>query len=240
MAERRQNVNLGSSVCESGDSSESATPYARENHGIEKTYIAGGKPDSPDSADSQGRMPRPCPARSVTILRHCRCVDCRLWTLGRCPLGTDDANRWLYCAEYNGPRTSRDVLVWPHPAHEKGRMPACQDEGGRPGDRQEHPARAHCSAVAQAVNAPDAAPTPTRQTPHVGTRANMSASVEHVAKPSASTRQGPTGANVASLPKWQSDGSLLAEKPPVGTARSRPLGFSLSSRRTSPQEGMKW
>lgn len=213
-----------------------------------------------ESQDSQtrtaGQLPgrSACPPAPATILRHCRCVDCRLWTLGKCPLGTDDPNRWFYCANYNGLQISHDVLVWPHMprgagntspsvvrghaaavgqvVHEEGRMLDGQDEGGHPDAEGEHPTGGHCNAATQTINTPDAATPSSPTTPPVGTRANMSASVEHVAKPPARTQRGPTGANVAGLPLWQTNGSLLAGESPVGTASSQPLPFCLFDQRT--------
>ena len=79
--------------------------------------------------------PAPGPA---TILRHCRCVDCRRWNnrRGYCreflfrryvpreeypkamrPFWTDVGRirpeQWHYCARYDGPALSADVWVWP-------------------------------------------------------------------------------------------------------------------------------
>ncbi len=73
----------------------------------------------------------------VTLLKHCRCMDCRRfykavggefycesyiggtrieWATGRryCdPL----PNAWHYCADYHGPQISKDVWAWPRRPH---------------------------------------------------------------------------------------------------------------------------
>ena len=75
---------------------------------------------------------RPAPTTNVTILKHCRCADCRLfrrvgndficdagiggtavvWATGRrfCEPAPD---AWQYCAGYDGPQIGDDVWVWP-------------------------------------------------------------------------------------------------------------------------------
>ena len=78
------------------------------------------------------------PPVSVTILRHCRCQDCRRWddTVGQCEarglvryvpkadyepamqpfwsdLGMIRPEQWHYCADYHGPQISMDVWAWP-------------------------------------------------------------------------------------------------------------------------------
>ena len=56
------------------------------------------------------------PTGPATVLRHCRCLDCRLLDRndGGCDVpGRNDApDEWHYCAGYDGPQISRDVLVW--------------------------------------------------------------------------------------------------------------------------------
>ena len=64
--------------------------------------------------------------RSVTILRHCRCRDCRHWigephsecAHGIIRNGVSEQpeyppDTWHYCALYHGPQISKDVWVWP-------------------------------------------------------------------------------------------------------------------------------
>ena len=72
------------------------------------------------------------PAARVTILRHCRCVDCRklfrdtrgecfcrdfrggtatVWATGR-RYCDPPPEVWHYCAGYDGPQISKDVWVW--------------------------------------------------------------------------------------------------------------------------------
>lgn len=77
----------------------------------------------------------PPPSPEVTILRHCRCADCRnfsqadganycregiggtfvVWATGKrvCEPAPD---AWHYCSHYEGPQISKDVWVW----HRKG------------------------------------------------------------------------------------------------------------------------
>jgi hypothetical protein len=75
---------------------------------------------------------------AATVLKHCRCTDCRRWNLqaGMCfelglsqyvprdtypPLlrkswsdtGMIDPNEWHYCALYHGPQISKDIWAWP-------------------------------------------------------------------------------------------------------------------------------
>ena len=78
------------------------------------------------------------PPAPATILRHCRCQDCRRWdeTAGQCEarglvryipkadyhpamqpfwsdLGMIRPEQWHYCADYHGPQISMDVWAWP-------------------------------------------------------------------------------------------------------------------------------
>jgi len=74
---------------------------------------------------------------AVTLLKHCRCMDCRRfykamdgdsycesyiggtrieWATGKryCdPL----PDAWHYCADYHGPQISKDVWAWPRSPH---------------------------------------------------------------------------------------------------------------------------
>jgi len=75
----------------------------------------------------------PAPPASVTVLRHCRCIDCRkfsqdaageyfcedriggvaiVWPTGR-RICEPPPDAWHYCAGYDGPQISKDVFVWP-------------------------------------------------------------------------------------------------------------------------------
>jgi hypothetical protein len=67
----------------------------------------------------------------VTILRHCRCIDCRkfshvaqdyfcseyiggtkvVWATGRRECAPPP-EAWHYCSHYDGPQVSKDVWVW--------------------------------------------------------------------------------------------------------------------------------
>ena len=70
--------------------------------------------------------------RSVTILRHCRCIDCRkffrnaagtcfcrdyiggtkiVWATGK-RVCDPPPEAWRYCAGYDGPQISKDIFVW--------------------------------------------------------------------------------------------------------------------------------
>ena len=86
---------------------------------------------------------RPVPSTNVTVLKHCRCIDCRnfsrlageyhcteyiggtkvVWATGRryCDPPPDE---WHYCAFYNGPQVSKDVWVWPKATHQAAQVGA--------------------------------------------------------------------------------------------------------------------
>ena len=65
----------------------------------------------------------------VCVLRYCRCSDCTRWwqptgwpgSAGFCPVAGvgpgHDHDAWLYCLDYDGPKTSDEVCVWPHARH---------------------------------------------------------------------------------------------------------------------------
>jgi hypothetical protein len=81
----------------------------------------------PEGMDPQTHTPP-----TATVLRHCRCMDCRrfskvggeyfcseyiggtsvIWATGKreCDPPPD---AWHYCSHYNGPQISKDVWVWP-------------------------------------------------------------------------------------------------------------------------------
>jgi hypothetical protein len=76
-----------------------------------------------------GNLP---PSVEGTVLKHCRCIDCRNWIGAdlRCRAGigglavvwATGARRcdpppdaWHYCRDYDGPQMSTDVWVWPKP-----------------------------------------------------------------------------------------------------------------------------
>ncbi len=83
-----------------------------------------------------GNAPPPSP--NVTILKNCRCQDCRRWDdyAGQCEvrclvryvpkedyhpamqpfwsdLGMIRPEQWHYCSEYHGPQISKDICVCP-------------------------------------------------------------------------------------------------------------------------------
>lgn len=83
------------------------------------------------------QMPEfPPPPRDVTILKHCRCVDCRhfhrvggryvcdrnvggtgvVWATGE-HVCNPKPEQWHYCACYHGPQISKDVWAWPKAQH---------------------------------------------------------------------------------------------------------------------------
>lgn len=83
-----------------------------------------------DAGPVQAPQPLHVPGR-VTLLKHCRCVDCRNWIACdlRCRAGIGGVkvewgtgkriceplpDTWHYCAGYHGPQISPDVWVWPH------------------------------------------------------------------------------------------------------------------------------
>ncbi|OQB85183.1 MAG: hypothetical protein BWX88_02022 [Planctomycetes bacterium ADurb.Bin126] len=82
-------------------------------------------------ASQSSRSSHPVPSLKVTVLRHCRCLDCRKWVAAdracragiggvKVTWGTGERvcdpppDAWQYCAGYNGPQVSPDVWVWPH------------------------------------------------------------------------------------------------------------------------------
>ncbi len=79
------------------------------------------------------------PSVNVTILKHCRCIDCRkffktgkvegeyccrdgiggtkvVWGTGE-RICDPPPEAWHYCAGYHGPQISKDVWVWPKGSH---------------------------------------------------------------------------------------------------------------------------
>lgn len=89
-----------------------------------------------DAKPPQAVQPLHLPG-AVTLLKHCRCMDCRRfhedingeffcesyiggtrveWATGkRCCDPPPDA--WHYCADYHGPQISKDVWAWPRRPH---------------------------------------------------------------------------------------------------------------------------
>lgn len=90
----------------------------------------------PGGQDSPYSPILPAPG-AVTLLKHCRCMDCRRfykavdgefycesyiggtridWATGRryCDPPPD---AWHYCADYHGPQISKDVWAWPRRPH---------------------------------------------------------------------------------------------------------------------------
>ena len=82
------------------------------------------------------KLSRPIlPPSAATILRHCRCMDCRgfsevagqsycaegiggtkvVWATGE-RFCSPTPDQWHYCARYDGPQISKDVWIWPRPA----------------------------------------------------------------------------------------------------------------------------
>ena len=84
--------------------------------------------DSSDTGESHA-----APSLKVTVLKHCRCIDCRKFHADGCGNYYCDShiggtsvvwatgNRecdpppgaWHYCADYHGPQLSPDVWAWP-------------------------------------------------------------------------------------------------------------------------------
>jgi len=103
-------------------------------------------------------MSPPAPA---TILKHCRCRDCRKWIgkpYSECRHGIIrngvkeppeyPAEAWHYCALYRGPQISKDVWVWPKRTGATGPSGG-QSKGNRGGNR-----RAACLFRSEARTAP--------------------------------------------------------------------------------------
>jgi len=140
---------------DSGDSEKH--PYARENPGDENSIRGWAEKESLHSSESQ-RPPEsreshsrpPAPASNVTILRHCRCRDCRkfskvgseyfcqdhiggtavVWATGE-RVCDPPPDAWHYCAGYGGPLVSKDVWTWPRARTSAEKRPA--PGGGGPG-----------------------------------------------------------------------------------------------------------
>jgi len=113
----------------------------------------------------------PAPPRNVTVLKHCRCIDCRCWIgepYNECEHGIIrngckmppelPAEAWHYCALYHGPQISKDVLVWPKAAHV---APRSQDAGQ--GERKAK-APAYANGGERDASVADAPPTATDAT----------------------------------------------------------------------------
>ena len=119
-------------TCESGESlSLLHTCAGARAHARARAEKAG----TGDSQDS--RVSQPAPSLNVTLLKHCRCMDCRRfhqdargeffcesyiggtrveWATGKryCDPPPD---AWHYCADYHGPQISKDVWAWPRRSH---------------------------------------------------------------------------------------------------------------------------
>ena len=61
------------------------------------------------------------PRGPVTILKHCRCIDCRHWVEARrikqhyCQAlipTSAEPDQWHWCAGYAGPEISKETIVW--------------------------------------------------------------------------------------------------------------------------------
>ena len=81
----------------------------------------------------------------VTILKHCRCIDCRRFhktrlgdyycdsLIGGTRIVCDTLERycdpppdaWHYCRDYRGPRVSKDVFVWKYDKTSPGSAAVC-------------------------------------------------------------------------------------------------------------------
>jgi len=117
---------------ESAESESMSYTYAGAHTRTRARDVQLAERDSPDSIVS---MPPPAPA---TVLKNCRCRDCRRWDDidGRCEvcgfvqyipkedydpsvrqfwsdLGMIRSQQWHYCTYYRGPQISKDVWVCP-------------------------------------------------------------------------------------------------------------------------------
>jgi hypothetical protein len=92
-----------------------------------RTRVEGYTPN-PGNRPVTGNIP-PAPSK-VTILRHCRCQDCRHWIKapysmcrhglvvnGMKAIPEYPAHEWHYCALYHGPQVSKEVWVWKRDAN---------------------------------------------------------------------------------------------------------------------------
>ena len=145
-----------------------------------------GKRDSIDSRDP--KLPPPGPS---TVLKFCRCLDCRRWLgepLNECTEGIIrngtrtqpevPADGWHYCALYRGPQVSGDVWVWPKgDAAEK--EPALGGGGPSSGPIQSGPAGGEPAGQAPLYAAEPELPPPScdsgQRAAHVGPRSQDSA-----------------------------------------------------------------
>ena len=103
----------------------------------------------------------PAPPADVTILKHCRCRDCRhwidkpAWLCARGLIGHKGypPDAWHYCALYDGPQVSRDVWVWPKAGK---KWPASGLGGPDDGPNNHEPAGVSRSTYDSTAHAPGA------------------------------------------------------------------------------------
>ena len=93
---------------------------------------------------------------NVTVLKCCRCRDCRRWNGKACRLGIIvngarawggevakwagyPADAWHYCAAYDGPQLSKDAYLWPTTPD----VGPCGDKSTRVGPRGQGRERGH-------------------------------------------------------------------------------------------------
>jgi len=161
------------------------------------------------------------PGNAVTLLRHCRCIDCRkfsqdaggeyfcedyiggtavVWGTGR-RVCDPPPDAWHYCAGYDGPQTSKDVFVWPKTSAGAKEGPAPGGGGPSGGPVWPEPVsedrsnRHHCSTPTPGSSASNAPATP--RAAQVGAGSNISPKVEPEAVPSGSKRDTCTSTNVS-------------------------------------------
>lgn len=116
--------------------SDCATPGRIGRKLLRPTSCAGAGEIGP--AESTPHFPRFSLPSSATVLKHCRCMDCRKWDrrADMCfesgfsryvpreeyhprmqrfwsDLGMIRLDAWHYCAFYHGPQISKDIWVWP-------------------------------------------------------------------------------------------------------------------------------
>ena len=171
------------------------------------------------------------PGNAVTLLRHCRCIDCRkftqdavgeyfcedyiggtaiVWGTGR-RVCDPPPDAWHYCAGYDGPQISKDVFVWPKASAGAKERPA--PGGGGPSDGPLRPEpvgedrsnRHHLTTPPPGSSA--ASPPDTRRAAQVGAGSNISSEVEPEYVPGGSKQGTCDMANVSGAANGSSAGT---------------------------------
>ena len=118
-------------------------------HSQERDCARIGRPAT--SPDLTATYPPPRPA---TVLKHCRCMDCRHWIgephsecvhgiirNGVKPVPEYPADAWHWCALYHGPQVSKDVWVWPKVTPQAAQVGAGSNIPAKPGNPTADPGK---------------------------------------------------------------------------------------------------